>query len=274
MRSLSQISILVCHLLIALCVSASFAQQNLLDLLPDRQKEWRRIITEADSNIDVSTSSLLLEPNGRLRATFRYRLSKQENAFEKPGAKYKTRLETLQFDTRENTYRVIETTLLDSSEKVVYASGLHMTRDWKPIRGRTAGRFYQTAVALPPLGAWTVVAAHYPDGTVPRSNNEHPTTTPLIRSRVDTRVDQFEVGRNACSTPSYESASFRDDEFVKWTGFTLKDMGFSTNNVDAIKIKCESPGRSSEIHLLLLASVDRAKLLSGGVVLDLEKLEY
>jgi hypothetical protein len=271
MRSRFQISILAYLLLIALCSSSSFAQQNILELFPERDKEWRRVSTATDAVIHVNTRSLVLESNGRIRATFRFRLGKKEKAVEKPGAYYKTRVETIQFDTREQTYRFIETTLLDGDGKIVYASGPVTTRAWKPIGGRTVGQFYRVAVELPPLGAWTVVAARYPDGTTPPSDKNTPNAPPLVSSRVNTRVDQFGVGRNTCNTPSYESAPLQGDEFAKWTGFTLKDAGISTETVDAIKIKCESSDRISEIHILLIASVARAKLLTGGVILDLEK---
>jgi hypothetical protein len=273
MRSRFQVSIPACLLLIALCSSPSFAQ-NILELFPERDKEWRRVSTETDAVIHVNTGSLVLESNGRIRATFRFRLGKKEKAVEKAGAYYKTRLETIQFDTREQTYRFIETTLLDGDGKIVYASGPVTTRSWKPIAGRTVAQFYNVAVELPPLGAWTVVAARYPDGTTPPLDNNPPNAPPLVSSRVNTRVNQFGVGRNSCKTPSYESTSFRGDEFAKWTGFTLQDAGISTEKVDAIKIKCETGDRISEIHVLLIASVARAKLLSGGVLLDLEKLDY
>ena len=274
MRSWFQIHILARLLMMALCSSSSFAQQNILELFPERNKEWRRVSTEADAVIHVNTKSLVLESDGRIRATYRFRLGKKEKAVEKPGAYYKTRLETIQFDTREQTYRFIETTLLDGDGKIVYASGPVTTRAWTPLAGRTIGQFYNAAVELPPLGAWTVVAARYPDGTTPPSGNKTPNATPLVSSRVNTRVDRFEVGRNSCKTPSYEPGSLRGDEFAKWTGFTLKDAGISTEKVDAIKIKCESGDSISEIHVLLIASVARAKLLTGGVLLDLEKLDY
>lgn len=274
MRSLFQINILACLLVLLLCDQPTLAQANLLDLFPDRKKEWQRISTDADSTVDVNTSSLVLESNGRLRATYRFRLSKEEKAFEKPGAKYKTRLETIQFDTRERTYRIVETTLLDSAGGVVYASGFETTRAWKPLNSVTASRFYRVAVELPPLGAWSVVAARYPDGTTVPPDDTDQDTTPQPRSLVSTRIEKFEVGRRGCSAPTYESSTLRAEEFAKWTGFSLKEAGFTTDQVDAIKIKCESPNLVSETHVLLVASANRAKLLSGGILLDLEKLQY
>ena len=273
MRSRIQISGFVHHILLALSLLPAFAYgQNILDLLPERKNEWQRVSTDTYGVIDVNTSSLVLETNGRIRATFRTTLSKQEQLVEKPGTKYKIRLDTFQFDSREGTYRLIETDLLDSRGNVVYASGMNTTGAWKPLHGRSAGQFYQTAIALPPLGAWTVVAARYPDGTVPRSKDDDPSGPTLLRSRVMTELHNFEVpGEKRCTTPSYESASLKNDEFAKWTGFSLKDAGFVTDKVDAIKIRCASSDLTSEIHVLLFTAANRATLLSGGVLLDLER---
>lgn len=272
MRSLFQIIIFPFLLLVFLYETPAFAQFVLH--LPEGNKEWKRISTDADAAIDVSTSSLNLESNGRIRATFRFSLAKQETAYEKPDAKYKTRLETIQFDARDDTYRIIETKLLDSRGKVVFESGLDLNRPWKPINSVTAGKFFSVAVGLSPLGAWSVVAARYPHGSPSPTEEDSPIDALKTNTMVSTRINKFEVGKKSCSTPTYEPSMIQADEFIKWTGFSLKDAGFSTDKVEAIKIKCETSQLVSEIHVLLLASATRATLLSGGVILDLEKLQY
>ena len=272
MRSLFQIIIFPILLLVLLYVTPSYSQYVLH--LPERSKEWKRISTEADATVDVNTSSVVLESNGRIRATFRFSLAKQETAFEKPDAKYKTRVETIQFDVREDTYRILETKLLDSRGKAVYESELDLDRPWKKINSVTAGQFFSVAVGLSPLGAWSVVAARYPYGSPSPTDEDSLLTTLRPKTLVSTRITKFEVGKKSCSSPTYEPSMMRADEFVKWTGVSLKDAGFSTDKVEAIKIKCETPQLVSEVHVLLLASATRATLLSGGVLLDLEKLQY
>ena len=79
-------------ILAALCLMPSVGYSQLSLPIPDRSKEWRRIYTDQESTTDVGVSTLVLEPNGLLRATFRISLSKSEEAAEKPGAKYKVRL--------------------------------------------------------------------------------------------------------------------------------------------------------------------------------------
>lgn len=272
MRSLFQITIFPHLLLILLYAAPCFAQYVIY--LPPRDKEWKRISTAGDSQVDINTSSLILESNGRIRATFRFSLTKQETAFEKPDSKYKTRFETIQFDVREDTYRRIQTKLVDSRGKVVYETGLDMDQPWKKINSVTAGRLFSVAVGLSPLGAWSIVAARYPYGNPSPIEEDGPMTTLRPNSRVNTRIDKFEVGKKSCLSPTYEPSMMRADEFAKWTGVALKDVGFPADRVEAIKIKCETSERVSEIHVLLLASATRATLLSGGVLIDLEKLEY
>ena len=146
-------------ILAALCLMPSVGYGQLSLPIPDRSKEWRRIYTDQESTTDVGVSTLVLEPNGLLRATFRISLSKSEEAAEKPGAKYKVRLLTIQFDAWKKTYRVFETTLQDSSEKVVYASGPNSAAAWKPL-ARSSNTYFTSALALPPLGVAEHRASH------------------------------------------------------------------------------------------------------------------
>ncbi len=252
-------------------MSATNYGQNLLDLLPERPKEWRRVIT-ADANIDVSVSSLILEPNDIFRAKFRTSLSKSEEAFEKPGVKYKTRLETVQFDSRNQMYRVVETVLLDSSDKTVFSSGPVMTARWREI-GRTAGRMYSAASELRPLGSWTIASVRYADGGQP-SSEEAPDLTKLIGSNVSARMEQFQVARETCRYPAYESQTIDDKTFEKAVGVPFKTAGLVTESLDALLIRCRSNDNVAELHLLFLLPADKAVLFSGGVLLDLEKPKY
>ena len=67
-------------LLAALCLMPSLGYGQLSMSIPDRNKEWRRISTDQESTTDVGVSTLMLEPNGLLRSTFRIGLSKSEDA--------------------------------------------------------------------------------------------------------------------------------------------------------------------------------------------------
>ena len=234
------------------------AQPNLLELFPDRKSEWKRLSTDDNSTTDVSVSSLVFESNGIFRATFRIQVGKPERAIEKPGIKYKTRMMTLQFDSRKNAYRTFETILLDSSKKVVYESGKLVDAPWIPGQ---AGIFYRAASKLSPLGLWSVVSSS--DSVA----SGHITG-------LTTQLDRFQIGRTSCSVPDYESVSMTRDEFAKLSGIrtaaSIVDM--STDKENAVKIKCSTSNLTSEVHFLILKSLDRAILLSGGELYVLEWL--
>lgn len=273
MRSPVQIRILASRVFaLLLLLPVLVASQNRFPIsIGENKKDWQRIISAADSNIDVGTSSLVLEPNGLFRAQFRTILSKSEEAFEKPGVKYKTRLETIQFDSRKYVYRVVETTLLDSSEKPVFTFA-PKTDLWKVV-GRTAAKFYGAAAGLPPLGSWRITGIRYADGK-PASSEDDAQFAILYGSDITVRLERFGIGREVCSAPRYESESLSDAEFAKWTSRSLKDVGFTGEKIDALKIRCDQQGGSSELHFLFPGSAETATLMSGGALFDLEKLKY
>jgi hypothetical protein len=259
MRSMFHMRHFWFYILAALCLMPSVGFSQGLSLpIPDRTKEWRRISTDQSSTTDIGFSTLLLEPHGLIRATFRIELSKSEEVAGKPGAKYKTQLLTIQFDSRKKAYRIFETTLQDSSGKVVHSSGPNSAGTWKQI-ARSAYTFYEAALNLPPIGNWTVASSSDPQATV-------------SDAQVAVRPERFQVGRNTCSLPSYESTLMSRDELAKLTGLAPNAFQLDLERINVVKIKCDSPGLTSESHILILKSVDRAVLLSGGELYSLAKI--
>ena len=254
-----------------LCILATFFAlpfvgygQSISLPIPERTaKEWRRINAGEDSATDIGVSTLVLEPDGLFRATFRISLSKSEEAAEKPGAKYKARLLTIQFDPRKPAYRIFETTLLDSSDKVVYASGPVSAGAWRALvrTSQAYNIYYSAALDLPPLGLWKLASSSNAQAVAPGDTLS-----------VATKLDRFQVGRGtSCSKPSYESASMTREELAKLTGLATNSFQLSDERVNVVKIKCDSPNLTSETHILILKSIDRAILLSGGDLYALEK---
>jgi hypothetical protein len=256
MRSIVHITIAALGVVVALFLQPpELRGQNLLNLFPDRVKDWQRLSTEQDSTTDVGVRSLVLEPNGLFRATFRIQLGKAEKAPEKPDAKYKTRLMTIQFDYRKRAYRIVETTLLDSTEKVVFTSGQLTDAPWKPGSG---GSFYSAASQLSPLGSWRVM-----------STSEAEASQSIYQVMIE--VNRFQVGRTGCTGPDYESTSMTREEIAKLTGLPISAFQMSAEKVNVVKIKCSSPDLASEIHILVPTALDRAILLSGGTLYTLQR---
>ena len=72
--------------------------------------------------------------------------------------------------------------------------------------------------------------------------------------------------------PSYESASMTRDEVAKLTGLSTQNGAqLDPEKVGVVKIKCDSPNVTSDPHILILQSVDRAILVSGGTLYALAK---
>src|SRR6185503_12771319 len=98
------------------------------------QDKWERVHTGQEYIIEINVNHLKLEPERVLQAQFRTILSQPESLRGKPEAKYKTRLETIDFKPSERKYRFAEVTLLDPSGKVLqsYPNPMQDWRDLKP----------------------------------------------------------------------------------------------------------------------------------------------
>ena len=107
---------------------------------------WQRVYTGEDSIIEIDTSRVtFVEYSTAKKVTFTYSTgrtrfrtiySKPEALKEKPGVKYKTRLETIDFNCAANTarYRLYEATLLDEKGKVIKTFGWDPAAEWKEAK--------------------------------------------------------------------------------------------------------------------------------------------
>ena len=120
--------------------------------------KWERVYTGEDSIIEIDASRVtFVEYTGAGRVTFNYKtgrvvfrtiLSKPEALKENSAIKYKTRVETIEFQCNETSkvelkrypplavgqYRFYETTLLDNKGKVVKTYGRVATEEWKDVK--------------------------------------------------------------------------------------------------------------------------------------------
>lgn len=251
----SAISTLLFVILVVPCVVAQ-----------KQDSKWQRVITGPGFNIDLSTSSLMLEPNRIFSAKFKTSLSKSERVDAKPGVKYTTRLETIQFDSKNSSYRIAETTLLDSSGKIVSTYAVAGTEGWKPIRRGTASQLYDAARALPPFGTWKVVTYRYADGSPP-SSNDPPELTRLIGSSFWLSFDIVQLDGKSCSSPMFEARTISNEEFVSRIGSPLKSLG---DKIESVFMKCESDNSSMSRTFFIRLANTKMLLLWEGVLLELE----
>lgn len=229
---------------------------------------WQRIYTGEDSVIDVSVSSLRFDAGHILRAKFRTLLSKAEGLKEKPGAKYQSRLETIEFNLAAHRYRFSEITLLDSTGDTVQSYEAKASEDWKVLKaGGMMRRLLDAARQLPPLGEWRVVDVRFGDGP--------PTDAPESKRHLGTTVrlssDRAEVGNKACSLPAYQSKLVTDKEFFAELGISMDAIGIKANQAETTVVKCEASGWAPPQSLLVKVPDGGMLMLWEGVFLVLKK---
>lgn len=250
------------------CLLCSFP----ISLLAQRERErWQRVYTGEDSIIEIDVSSLRFEPDQILRLRFRTILSKPESLREKPGVKFKSRLETIDFKSHDGQYRFNEIRLLDSMGNTVQSYEANSSGDWKVLKeGGIMKRLFYAIRALSPFGSWTVLAYRFGDGASDKAPDA-PDVTKLIGTRVRLEPARAEVGVKVCPSPAYQSRLFTNQEFSRALGVTLESVGINSNHAAAIIVKCEGSGWAPPQSLLLELSDGHMLILWDGLFLVMGK---
>jgi hypothetical protein len=232
---------------------------------------WQRVYTGEESVIDVNVSSLTFEVSHILRVKFRTILSKPESLKEKPGTKYKSRLETIEFKLTEKRYRFYDIGLLDSAGKTVQSYEANTSEDWKVLKdGGMMQRLFDAARQLPPFGDWKVVDYRFGDGT-PIDAQEF---RRLLGTRVRLNSDRAQVGMKVCSLPAYQSKPVTNKEFFQELGISLESIGIKANYADTIVVKCEANDWAPPQSLLVKLPEGGILMLWDGVFLVLKNKRY
>ena len=235
------------------------------------KEKWQRVYTGEESLIEINVSNFSFEPEGILRVRYRTIMSKPETVKETPGAKYKSRLETIDFKLNEKRYRLRETTLLDSIGKTVQSYEANSADDWKILKaGGIMERLFYAARALPPFGSWKAIAYRFGDGS-PNGAIRAPELAKLIGTRVRLESDRAEVGLKVCSSPAYQSRRFTGEEFNRELGVQLESIGMKKKYVDTVSVKCEGNGWEPPQSLLVKVAKGDVLMLWDGVFLVLKR---
>ena len=114
------------QIIILLLVSGGFASAQKLH-------EWARVYTFDESIIEMNTSRVVTGGDtGRI--TFRWIFSQPETLAGNANAKYKTRLETVEFKCSDHLYRYYEVSFLDSNGKTISSEPMRPPYTWRPIK--------------------------------------------------------------------------------------------------------------------------------------------
>jgi hypothetical protein len=235
----------------------------------DEKERWLRVSTESGFAADVDSLSLVIEPDRSITARFRTTFSKAEHLTTRSSAKYKVREDTIQFDTKEARYRIVESDYLDDSGKIVASSA---DTAWRPIRSGLGSRMFLAASQLRPFGAWNVLSYRYASGEPP-SDNDPRELRDLLRTYVIFKPDRFVAGKLTCYTPVLEARTITDEEFRKRIGTPLKSIGLTLEKVDAVFVSCESKDSFPANTMMLRLPDGKIAMLWNGVFLELERIK-
>ena len=231
------------------------------------QDKWERVHTGQEYIIEINVNHLKLERERVLQAQFRTILSQPESLRGKPEAKYKTRLETIDFKLNDGKYSFAEVTLLDPSGKVLQ-SYLSPTQEWRVLKpGGITERLFEAARTLPPFGSWKTVNYRFAEHeTKPAAD-----LAMLIGTRVRLFSDRAEVGAKICSSPDFQSKRFTQEEMLRDVGVDLKTIGIKADHVDAINVRCEGNGWQPPYSVLIKTHEAEMLMLWDGVFLVLKR---
>lgn len=253
---------------LAVCVACSLESSIRAQQANDK---WQRVYTGEDSVIDINAANLRFEPNRILRVGFRTILSKHENLEGSAGAKFKSRLETIDFKANEKRYRLWETSLLDSEGKILRTYAATSIDDWKVLKvGGVMERLFNAVRTLPPFGAWKVVEYRLAD----RSPNEAKPSVELARlvgTRVRLQMDRAEVGARVCNAPVYEDKPAANEELFRQLGIELESIGIKADRAAMINVRCDGNDWMPAQSLLLKVKQDEMLMLWKGVFLVLKR---
>jgi hypothetical protein len=248
---------------LACCFDGSIKAQQTND-------KWKRVYTGEDSVIDINAATLRFEHGSILRAGFRTILSKPQKLEGPAGAKFKSRLETIDFKASERRYRVWEASLRDSTGQILLTTA-QSTDDWRIIKaGGVIERLFNALRALPPFGGWKVAGYRYADRTA-NDAQPSPELERLVGTRVRFEMDSGEVGTAVCNALVYEGKRTTKDELFRQLGIELESLGIRTDRAEMINLRCDGNEWTPSQSLLLKVKQDEMLMLWKGVFLVLKR---
>jgi len=228
--------------------------------------KWQRAYTGDDSVIDINISSLTLETGHVLSVDFRTTLSRPENIAAQQSAKYKRRIETINFKLNQNRYRLAEIVWFDSTGARL-TSSTTTAEDWRVLKqGGVMEKLFNSVRTLPPFGSWKVVGYKYADG----STNPEPEITKLVGTRVRLQPDTAQVEAKVCSSIAYEDKRASSEELNR-LGVKLESLEIVSDYADTTKLTCEGGGWTPGRSLLLKVKEGEMLMLWNGVFLVLKR---
>lgn len=232
------------------------------------EDRWLRTITQETLAIDIDRTSLTLDSGGIFRAVYRTRYENPEAIPQKPDVSYRERLDTIEFRSADQNYRVIKSSFLDDGGKLVI--DLDKIEDWQSLRSDAGRKLYSAARQLAPFGTWKVHSYEYASGE-PASPEDPPELRSLIGQTIGLRADALVIPGSDCAGTTFDFKTLTDRDVTQRWGISLKDLGLNGESISIMIFKC-SFGKNSQIPtLVFLSSPTKANLLWNGVLFNIER---
>jgi len=247
-----------------------FAAGLVLSLTPSAHAQqakdkWQRLYTGEGSIIELNVANTRFEPSYVLRVEIRTTFSDPQKVSRTSNETYKTRLETIDFKLNDKRYRLFETTVLDSSGRMLSSYQFTPADEWRVIKPNSfMDRLFDTLRALPPFGNWMVKSYRFADGGAKATRE----LDQLIGTPVRLSPDQAAVGTKICSFPAYEDKHATKEELARELG--TDSLGIVTGYLGSISVKCTGDGWAPPQSLLIRATGDEMLMLWEGVFLVLK----
>lgn len=229
---------------------------------------WQRVHTGEDSVIDLNTALVEFDVGHILRIEIRTILNTPEELRDNLRTKYLTRLETVEYNLRQQKYRIIHVVLLDSSGKKVQTFDMK-SAEWKPLRpGGMMDRLLYGARPSLPFGGWKIVSYRLVEGTSTR-DQASPELERMIGGSIGLEADQANVNESVCKLPAYKSERVSLSELSRKLGVDVKlSLG---SDIEMITVNCESNGWVPPRSLLIRLPEGDMLMLWNGVFLTLKR---
>lgn len=117
------------QILIGLLVLLSTAQA-----ISQEKEKWERVYTLEDATIAINATRVEFSEEGFGRVQFRWNFSKPQSVDATTDAKYKARVETIEFNCGRRRYRPMGYTLYDSRGKAVLSSKPEQPEEWRFVK--------------------------------------------------------------------------------------------------------------------------------------------
>jgi hypothetical protein len=234
----------------------------------EQQPDWKRVETGQYSTVDVDALSVVFGADGLVSAKYRTTLAKSESLAGDPSVKYKSRLDTIEFERGGGKYRYAESTLLNSDGKSVLTRTMVPRGEWRRSN-RVSTTLYGGLNNSPIFLRWTVVSYHFVGPNSQDGAGDTGELGKLLGSEINLSINSAWAGGKHCGSPGYESRKLTDADLEAQLGIPISRLGMAARPVGVIAMICGAQGWQPSKSLLIPLADGRMLMLWDGVFLEL-----